>query len=55
MFSVSRSIRSRSRQSASAMVVWAPLLFNQWAGSLLSCSLVRRTSFLRAMEAYIKS
>lgn len=44
MFKVSRSIRSRSRQSASAIVLWAPLLFSQWEGSLLSCSFVRRTS-----------
>lgn len=44
IFRVSCSIRSRIRQRASAMVLWAPLLFNQWLGSLLSCSFVRRTS-----------
>lgn len=44
MFRVSCSIRSRIRQSASAIVLWAPLLFSQWVGSLLSCSFVRRTS-----------
>ncbi|TNN84388.1 hypothetical protein EYF80_005381 [Liparis tanakae] len=40
MFRESLSIRSRRRHSASAMVVWAPLLFSQCAGSRLSCSLV---------------
>lgn len=48
MFSESRSIRSRRRHKASAMVVWAPLLFSQWTGSLLSCSLVRWVSRLWA-------
>lgn len=46
MFSVSRSIKSRSRHRASAMVVCAPLLFSQWEGRRLSCSLVRREFLL---------
>lgn len=54
MFKVSRSIRSRSRQSASAIVLWAPLLFSQWDGSLLSCSFVRRTSCFWTESAQIK-
>lgn len=50
MFRESLSIRSRRRHSASAMVVWAPLLFSQWAGNLLSCSLVRWASRLWAVQ-----
>lgn len=49
MFRESLSIRSRRRHNASAMVVWAPLLFSQWAGSRLSCSLVRWASRLCAV------
>lgn len=54
-FRVSRSIRSRSRHSASAIVLCAPLLFSQWDGSLLSCSFVRRTSCFWTESAQIKS
>lgn len=48
ILSVSFIIRSRSRHNASAIVVWAPLLFSQWVGRRLSCSLVSRQSFLCA-------
>lgn len=49
---MSRSIRSRRRQRASAMVVWAPLLFSQWEGRRLSCSFDKWTSRLRAARVW---
>lgn len=53
IFRESLNIRSRKRHNASTMVVWAPLLFSQCAGSRLSCSLVRWASRLWAVEKII--
>lgn len=50
MLSVSLIIKSLSRHNASTIVVWAPLLFSQWEGRRLSCSLLRRVSFLPAIK-----
>lgn len=52
MLSVSFIIRSRSLHKASAIVVWAPLLFSQWVGRWLSCSLLSRQSFLCALRLW---